>query len=320
MALSRRCKSSFRKECHIHFEERIICHIEKRVLAIFDWEQRLVLGFIRDFERIIISNLPSVSPCIQGGRLTMVNRISATLRRMPVIRFRYEGPDQRGFSFCEATIKSRKQFAARNSHKGDGRTAAWAILFNDGTLKRRGHLIDFRHELRQIPLPSVVNTFSSGKLTAHRHGTLFCTKIPFWYIHDSSAALEYRLSVWQSAIVSVRICPPPLFHIQLSGVQLYLVWSPALFASHTNRACEPTSFGSHYFVLTVGILALAKTPGNHLLITLISDYPLHFLFWLFSFEFLLLKYKKYILTPSGRTKTKLEDNKRKSTHPSLDGC
>ena len=47
----------------------------------------------------------------------------------------------------------------RNSHKGDGRTAVWAILFNDGTLKRRGHLIHFRHELRQIPLPSVVCIF-----------------------------------------------------------------------------------------------------------------------------------------------------------------
>ena len=118
MVLPRRCKSSFRKDCHIHFEEIIICHIEKRVLAIFDWEQRLVLGFIRDFERIIISDLPSVSSCIQEGRYAMVNRISATLRRVPVIRFRYARPDQRGFSFCKATIKSRKQFAARNSHKG----------------------------------------------------------------------------------------------------------------------------------------------------------------------------------------------------------
>ena len=75
---------------HIHFEERIICHIEKTVnFAILNCEQRLVLGFIRDFERIIISDLPSVSSCIQEGRLTMVNRISATLRRVPVIRFRY---------------------------------------------------------------------------------------------------------------------------------------------------------------------------------------------------------------------------------------
>ena len=119
MAVLRRCKSSFRKEGHIHFEEIIICHIEKRVGgAIFNWEQRLVIGFIRDFERIIISDLPGVSPCIQEGRFTMVNRISATLRRVPVIRFRYEGLDQRGFSFCSVAIKSRKQFAVRNSHKG----------------------------------------------------------------------------------------------------------------------------------------------------------------------------------------------------------
>ena len=73
MAVSRRCKSSFRNEGHIHFEEIIICHIEKRDLAIFDWEQRLVLGFIRDFERIIISDLPSVSSCNQEGKSTVVN-------------------------------------------------------------------------------------------------------------------------------------------------------------------------------------------------------------------------------------------------------
>ena len=187
MVVSRRCKSSFRNEGHIHFEEIIICHIEKRVGgAIFNWEQRLVIGFIRDFERIIISDLPSVSPCIQGGRLTMVNRISATLRRMPVIRFRYDRPSQRGFSFSYATIKSQKQFAARNSHKGDGRTAAWAILFNDGTLKRRGHLSYFGHELRQIPLPSVVTHFRQENSPSTDYGTLFLYQNSFlvrtWFI------------------------------------------------------------------------------------------------------------------------------------------
>lgn len=132
MALSRRCKSSFRKEGHIHFEEIIICNIEKTVnFAILNCEQRLVLGFIRDFERIIISDLPCVSSCIQEGKFTMVNRISATLRRVPMIRFRYARPDQRGFSFCKATIKSRKQFAARNSHKGGRSRAAYAVSFND---------------------------------------------------------------------------------------------------------------------------------------------------------------------------------------------
>ena len=164
---------------------------------IFDWEQRLVLGFIRDFERIIISDLPSVSPCIQEGRFAMVNRISATLRRVPVIRFRYKGPDQRGFSFCEATIKSRKQFAARNSHKGDSRVAVWAILFNDGTLKRRGHLIYFRHEFWQIPLPRwkciFVNNFSVHRLRS----SFLCTKILFWYI-QCFCSLRASAVSWQS--------------------------------------------------------------------------------------------------------------------------
>ena len=90
------------------------------------------------------------------GQKALTQKPFATLRRMPVIRLRYDRPDRRRFSFCQATIKPRKQFAARNSHKGDGRTTVWAVLFNDGTLKRRGHhLIHFRHELRQIPLPPV---------------------------------------------------------------------------------------------------------------------------------------------------------------------
>ena len=63
-----------------HFERKIIFIskresfvISKREFwgAIFDWEQRLVLGFIRDFERIIISDLPSVSSCIQEVQKTL---------------------------------------------------------------------------------------------------------------------------------------------------------------------------------------------------------------------------------------------------------
>ena len=271
MAVSRRCKSSFRKEGHIHFEEIIICHIEKRVGgAIFNWEQRLVIGFIRDFERIIISDLPSVSPCIQEGRFTVVSRISATLRRVPVIRFRYDRPGQRGFSFCHATIKSRKQFAARNSHKGDGRTSVWAILFNDGTLKRRGHLTHFRHELRQIPLPSVVTLFRQENSPSTNYG--FLTVRSPWSVTALSAAH---------------------FRSQQPGTLLYIAQSPTFSASCANCVTVTSSFRSHCFAF----------PISH------SS----------SFEFLLHKYKKYILTPTGRTKTKLAD-KRKSTHPSSDGC
>ena len=122
--------------------------------------------------------------------------------------------------------------------------------------------------------------FSSATFPSTDYGALFlCTKIPFWYAHNVSAALEHRLSVdSQITVICNQLCPPPLFRIQPSGARLSLIWFPAHFASHTNRACEPNCFGSHCFVLTVGILALVKTLGNHLLIILISDYPLHFLF------------------------------------------
>ena len=186
--ISKRRSYSFRRDNHLSYrKESLGCNIQLGT-EVSNWlHQRLW----KDHHLRLAERIPLHS---RGAKGTNIMRPLLTLRRVPVIRFRYEGPDQRGFSFCFATIKSRKQFAVRNSHKGDGRTSAWAILFNDGTLKRRGHLIHFRHELRQIPLPSMVNTFSSGKLTVHRHGTLFlCTKIPFW--HRVTAALEYRLSV-----------------------------------------------------------------------------------------------------------------------------
>ena len=178
--LSRRCKSSFRKDGHIHFEERIICHIEKRVGgAIFDWEQRLVLGFIRDFERIIISDLPSVSSCFQEGRFTMVNRISATPRRVPVIRFRYDGPDQRGFSFCEATIKSRKQFAARISHKETVALPLEQFYLTTELSNVVGISFIFVTSFGRYPC-SGGNAFSSTTFPSTDSGALFlCTKILF---------------------------------------------------------------------------------------------------------------------------------------------
>ena len=280
MALSRRCKSSFRKDGHIHFEVRIICHIEKRVgVAIFDWEQRLVIGFIRDFERIIISDLPSVSPCIQEVQKALT--LCALCWRCAECRWSGSGTKDLisgDFHSAMQRLNPGNNSLREIPTKGGRSRAVWAILFNDETLKRRGYLVHFRHEFRQIPLPSVVNTFSSGKLTAHRHGTLFCTKIPLWYAHNATAALEYRLSVdSQTTVVCNQPCPPPLFRIQPSRARLSLVWFPAHFASHTNRACEPNSFGSHCFVLTVGIHTLVKTPGNHLLNASIFDYPLHFL-------------------------------------------
>ena len=70
---------SFRRENHLSYRKEIWG-------AIFGCEQRLVLGFIWDFERIIISDLPCVSSCIQECSNTVVNRISATLRRVLVFQ------------------------------------------------------------------------------------------------------------------------------------------------------------------------------------------------------------------------------------------
>ena len=124
-------------------------------------------------------------------------------------------------------IDSLKQFAARNSHKGDGRTSVWAILFNDGTLKRRGHLIYFRHELRQIPLPRwkciFVNNFS-----VHRFRIL--TVRPPWSVTALSAAH---------------------FRSQQPGSLLCFAQSPTFSASCTNCVTVTSSFRSHCFAFPI---------------------------------------------------------------------
>ena len=60
------------------------------------------------------------------------------------------------------------------------------------------------------------------------------------------SSIGCQLTVRPSSDLS-QLCLPPLFRIQPSGARLSLVWFPAHFASHTNRACEPNSFGSHCF-------------------------------------------------------------------------
>ena len=76
--------------------------------------------FCMDHHLRLAERIPLYS---RGAKGTNIMRPLLTLHRVPVIRFRYDTPDQRGFSFCSVAIKSRKQFAARNSHKGDGRSA-----------------------------------------------------------------------------------------------------------------------------------------------------------------------------------------------------
>ena len=195
---------SFRRDNHLSYrKESWGCNIQLGT-EVSNWlHQRLW----KDHHLRLTERIPLHS---RGAKGTNIMRPLLTLRRVPVIRFRYDRPDQRRFSFCYATIKSRKQFAARNSHKGDGRTAAWAILFNDGTLKRRGYLIHFRHEFWQIPLPRwkciFVNNFS-----VHRFRSSFpLYQNTLWYAHNASAALEHRLSVdSQNTVICKQLCPPP---------------------------------------------------------------------------------------------------------------
>ena len=132
----------------------------------------------------------------RGAKGTNIMRPLLTLRRVPAIRFRYDGPDQRGFSFCYATIKSRKQFASRNSHKrGDGRgpfeqfylttelsnvvgiSHIFVTSFGRYPCLRRYHIF-----VRKILRPPITELF-------------FLYQYSLWYAHNASAALEYRLSV-----------------------------------------------------------------------------------------------------------------------------
>ena len=95
-------------------------------------------------------------------------RSFGTLRRVPVIRFKYDRPDRRGFSFCHATIKSRKQFAARNSHKG--RTVALPLeqfYLTTELSNVVGISFIFVTSFGRYPCLGG-NKFSSGKFSVHR--------------------------------------------------------------------------------------------------------------------------------------------------------
>ena len=103
---------SFRRDNHLSYrKESWGCNIQLGT-EVSNWlHQRLW----KDHHLQLAERIPLHS---RGAKGTNIMRPLLTLRRVPVIRFRYDRPDQRRFSFCYATIKSRKQFAARNSHKG----------------------------------------------------------------------------------------------------------------------------------------------------------------------------------------------------------
>ena len=124
----------------------------------------------------------------RGAKGTNIMRPLLTQRRVPVIRFRYEGPDQRGFSFCSVAIKSRKQFAARNSHKGDGHAPSeqfylttelsnvvgtsfiFVTSFGRYPCRRRSHIF-----VRKILRPPITELFFCTKISSLVRTHCFCS-------------------------------------------------------------------------------------------------------------------------------------------------
>ena len=68
----------------------------------------------------------------------------------------------------------------------------------------------------------------------------FCTKIPFWYAHDSSAALEYRLSVDSQTIQrSVSALSAACFCSQQTRFRLlYIAFDPLLGSPSEWHYCD----------------------------------------------------------------------------------
>ena len=115
----------------------------------------------------------------RGAKGTNIMRPLLTLRRVPVIRFRYARPDQRGFSFCSVAIKSRKQFAARNSHKGDGHAPSEQFYLTTELSNVVGTSFIFVTSFGRYPCLGG-NAFSSATFPSTDSGALFlCTKILF---------------------------------------------------------------------------------------------------------------------------------------------
>ena len=131
-----------------------------------------------------------------------------TLRRVPVIRFRCDRPDQRGFSFCSVAIKSRKQFAARNSHKGDGHAPSEQFYLTT--------------ELSNVVGTSFIFVTSFGRYPCRRRSHIFVRKIlrPPITDFDSQTSVICNSSVhrpfsftaaWDSAVyrtITDRFCLP----------------------------------------------------------------------------------------------------------------
>ena len=96
MAISRRCKFSFRKEGHIHFEERFICHIEKRV-----WERYSVVNrgqYLASSETLKGSSSPTYRAYPLAFKRAAIWWLTIFLRRYAVCwYFNQSGPKRQPY-------------------------------------------------------------------------------------------------------------------------------------------------------------------------------------------------------------------------------
>ena len=137
---------------------------------------------------------------------------------MPVIRFRYARPDQRGFSFCEATIKSRKQFAARNSHNGDGRTPSEQFYLTTELSNVVGTSHIF---VRKILRPHI--TDFDSQITVICNGSV---SRPL-FVHSSLGicCISHHLQHSWTAARMAFLWPVPFGHIVLFWPSAFSPWS-----------------------------------------------------------------------------------------------
>ena len=133
------------------------------------------------------------------------------------------------------------------------------------------------NSLREIPIKEAVALPSEQFYLTTELSTVVASHS---FLEQSYCSLRVSAVSWQSdhtAICLSSVCRLLLFAADQVSSAVYRIWSTPGIAKR-RAFLWPVSFSHIVFVLTVSILALVKTPGNHLLNALISDYPLHFLF------------------------------------------
>ena len=198
MAISRRCKSSFRMDGHIHFEERIICHIEKRVMRRYSVVNKG--QYLASSETLKRSSSPTYRAYSLAFKRANLRWSIVSLRRYAVCwHFNQSGPKRQPYG---------GDFHSAVQRLNPGNNSLREIPIKE-TVALPSEQFYLTTELSNVVDTSHIFVTSFGRYPCRRWQLIFvrkilrppitelffCTKSPFWYAHDSSAALEYRLSV-----------------------------------------------------------------------------------------------------------------------------